>query len=96
MLWAMFSMRHNALQGGLITAIGGAMRSHGGYSGYSVQAVANLFQVAAWDQGTPFEEDVLDGLGLRALEGVDEFLPRTYASLLVGSVGCATCTWGNG
>lgn len=85
MLWAMFSMRHNALDGRLITAIADAMRTADDFSGYSAQAVANVFQVAAWDQGTPIAGDVLDGLGLRALEMVDEFLPRTYASLLVGS-----------
>lgn len=83
MLWAMFSMRHNALDGRLITAIGDAMRAQADYASYSVQAVANIFQVAAWDQGTPLQAEVLDGLGAQALALQGQFLPRTYASLLV-------------
>lgn len=86
MLWAMFSMRHHALDGRLIAAVSDAMRRQDNYSSYSVQAVANLFQVAAWDQGAPLDADVLDGLAEQALAQVDQFLPRTHASLLV-------CLW---
>ncbi len=84
-------MRHDALDGALMRAIGDAMRAQANYSTYTSQAVANVLQVAAWDEGTPLPEDVLDGLAERALGAMEEFVPRTYPALMVCCCGVGLC-----